>query len=185
GDDHRNGYRCEWRGGCGRHGHREVRGPRNHLSGGDQRSRFVSHLPTADRELRAAYRKARISNYGVSGLHVGAEPDWTYRRRIEGRPGHRDRGSERRGARPDNGNDTAGYGGRPLINGNREQAHSFLLDGMDTNQVSDNLLGYTPAPDAIQEFNLITSNAPAEFGNFEGGLVNVTIKSGTNQYHGD
>jgi hypothetical protein len=56
---------------------------------------------------------------------------------------------------------------------------------MDNNQVSDNLLGYTPAPDAIQEFNLITSNASAEFGNFEGGIVNATIKSGTNSYHGD
>jgi len=84
-----------------------------------------------------------------------------------------------------NGNNTGGYGGRPLINGNREQANNFMLDGMDNNQVSDNLLGYTPAPDAIQEFNLITSNAPAEFGNFEGGIVNATIKSGTNAYHGD
>ena len=84
-----------------------------------------------------------------------------------------------------NGNNTGGYGGRPLINGNREQSNNFLLDGMDNNQVSDNLLGYTPAPDAIQEFNLITNNAPAEFGNFEGGIVNATIKSGTNAYHGD
>ncbi|MGP0020220.1 MAG: TonB-dependent receptor [Candidatus Sulfotelmatobacter sp.] len=84
-----------------------------------------------------------------------------------------------------NGNNTGGYGGRPLINGNREQANNFLLDGMDNNQVSDNLLGYTPAPDAIEEFNLITNNAPAEFGNFEGGIVNATIKSGTNKYHGD
>ena len=84
-----------------------------------------------------------------------------------------------------NGNNTAGYGGRPLINGNREQANNFLLDGMDNNQVSDNLLGYAPAPDAIEEFNLITNNAPAEFGNFEGGIVNATIKSGTNSFHGD
>jgi hypothetical protein len=84
-----------------------------------------------------------------------------------------------------NGNNTQGYGGRPLINGNREQANNFLLDGMDNNQVSDNLLGYTPAPDAIEEFNLITNNAPAEFGNFEGGIVSATLKSGTNQYHGD
>ena len=43
----------------------------------------------------------------------------------------------------------------------------------------------TPSPDAIQEFNLITSNAPAEFGNFQGGIVNASIKSGTNQFHGD
>jgi hypothetical protein len=84
-----------------------------------------------------------------------------------------------------NGNNTGGYGGRPLINGNREQANNFLLDGMDNNQVSDNLLGYTPSPDAIEEFNLITNNAPAEFGNFEGGIVNATIKSGTNKFHGD
>ncbi|HLV88302.1 MAG TPA: TonB-dependent receptor [Candidatus Sulfotelmatobacter sp.] len=84
-----------------------------------------------------------------------------------------------------NGNNTGGYGGRPLINGNREQANNFLLDGMDNNQVSDNLLGYTPAPDAIEEFNLITNNAPAEFGNFEGGIINAVIKSGTNEIHGD
>ncbi len=83
-----------------------------------------------------------------------------------------------------NGDNTAS-GGRPYINGNREQANNFILDGMDNNQVSDNLLGYTPAPDAIQEFNLITNNAPAEFGNFQGGIVSATIKSGTNGFHGD
>ena len=83
-----------------------------------------------------------------------------------------------------NGDNTAN-GGRPYINGNREQANNFILDGMDNNQVSDNLLGYTPAPDAIQEFNLITNNASAEFGNFQGGIVSATIKSGTNGFHGD
>jgi Carboxypeptidase regulatory-like domain len=83
-----------------------------------------------------------------------------------------------------NGDNTAS-GARPYINGNREQANNFILDGMDNNQVSDNLLGYTPAPDAIQEFNLITSNASAEFGNFQGGIVSTTIKSGTNSFHGD
>lgn len=83
-----------------------------------------------------------------------------------------------------NGDNTAS-GARPYINGNREQANNFILDGMDNNQVSDNLLGYTPAPDAIQEFNLITSNASAEFGNFQGGIVSSTIKSGTNSFHGD
>jgi hypothetical protein len=83
-----------------------------------------------------------------------------------------------------NGDNTAN-GGRPYINGNREQSNNFILDGMDNNQTSDNLLGFTPSPDSIQEFNLITSNAPAEFGNFEGGIVNASIKSGTNQFHGD
>ena len=80
---------------------------------------------------------------------------------------------------------TTGGSGRPYINGNREQANNFILDGIDNNQASDNLVGYAPSVDAIQEFNLITQNAPAEFGNFMGGIVSTTIKSGTNQYHGD
>jgi len=80
---------------------------------------------------------------------------------------------------------TTANSGRPYVNGNREQSDNFLLDGLDNNQVSDNLVGYTPSPDAIQEFNMITNNAPAEFGNFQGGIVSVTLKSGTNQFHGD
>jgi hypothetical protein len=83
-----------------------------------------------------------------------------------------------------NGDNTAN-GARPYINGNREQANNFILDGLDNNQVSDNLLGYTPAPDAIQEFNLITQNASAEFGNYQGGVVSTALKSGTNSFHGD
>lgn len=83
-----------------------------------------------------------------------------------------------------NNGDNVASGARPFVNGNREQANNFLLDGMDNNQVSDNLLGYTPAPDAIEEFNMITNNAPAEFGNFMGGIVSVTLKSGTNGFHG-
>ena len=83
-----------------------------------------------------------------------------------------------------NGSATGG-GGRPYVNGNREQANNFLLDGLDNNQVSDNLVGYAPSVDAIAEFNMITNNASAEFGNFMGGIISTTIKSGTNQFHGD
>ena len=87
----------------------------------------------------------------------------------------------------------AGFGGsktsfqseRPYVNGNREQTNNFLLDGMDNNQVSDNLVAYAPSVDAIEEFNMITQNASAEFGNFMGGIISVSIKSGTNQIHGD
>jgi hypothetical protein len=75
-------------------------------------------------------------------------------------------------------------GGRPFVNGNREQSNNFMLDGVDVNQVSDNLGPYQPSPDAIQEFKVITNNASAEFGNFQGGVINMVIKSGTNKYHG-
>lgn len=82
------------------------------------------------------------------------------------------------------GGQTTAGSGRPDVNGNREQANNFILDGMDNNQVSDNLVGYAPSVDAIQEFNEITNNAPADFGNFMGGIISTTIKSGTNQFHG-
>ncbi|HEX4748267.1 MAG TPA: carboxypeptidase regulatory-like domain-containing protein [Bryobacteraceae bacterium] len=74
--------------------------------------------------------------------------------------------------------------GRPYVNGNREQADNYILDGMDNNQISENDVGYAPSVDAIQEFALITQNASAEFGNFMGGTINVSLKSGTNQFHG-
>jgi hypothetical protein len=74
--------------------------------------------------------------------------------------------------------------GRPYINGNREQTSNYILDGMDNNQHDNNEVAFAPNVDAIQEFNLITQNPSAEFGNFLGGIVNATLKSGTNSYHG-
>ncbi len=73
---------------------------------------------------------------------------------------------------------------RPYVNGNREQANNFLLDGIDNNQVSENQTAYLPNLDAIAEVNVITNNASAEFGNFQGGVISVTMKSGANDYHG-
>jgi hypothetical protein len=75
--------------------------------------------------------------------------------------------------------------GRPYINGNREQANSFLLDGQINNESKNNETAYNPSVDAIQEFNLITQNASAEFGNYQGGVISASIKSGTNSFHGD
>ena len=75
--------------------------------------------------------------------------------------------------------------GRPYVNGAREQDNNFSLDGMDTNQADNNEVAYVPGPDALQEFNIITSNAPADFGNYIGGVIVETLKSGTNQFHGD
>ncbi len=75
--------------------------------------------------------------------------------------------------------------GRPYVNGAREQDNNFTLDGMDVNQADNNDVAYVPSPDAIQDFNIITSNAPADFGNYIGGVVVETLKSGTNQFHGN
>jgi outer membrane receptor protein involved in Fe transport len=83
-----------------------------------------------------------------------------------------------------NGQRTGG-GGRPYVNGNREEANDFMLNGVDNNQISDNLTSYQPNVDAIQEFDVVTNNAPAQYGQFMGGAISVTLKSGTDQYHGD
>ena len=74
--------------------------------------------------------------------------------------------------------------GRPLINGNREQGNSYLLDGVVNQEKNNNEVAYQPPPDAIQEFNVVTQNPSAEFGDFQGGVISVSTKSGTNQFHG-
>jgi hypothetical protein len=75
--------------------------------------------------------------------------------------------------------------GRPFINGNREQAIEFFLDGVVNDEEKNNEVAYQPNADAIQEFNLITQNPGADFGNYAGGVISVGIKTGTNQFHGN
>src|SRR5262249_1199585 len=76
-------------------------------------------------------------------------------------------------------------GSRPYTNGNREQTNNFLLDGVDTNDSIDNRIGYQPNVDALEEGKELTGNAPADFGNAAGAVVNAQIKSGTNALHGN
>jgi hypothetical protein len=78
-----------------------------------------------------------------------------------------------------------GSGSRPQVNGNREQTNNFLLDGVDNNDSIDNRIGYQPNVDALEEVKIITGNGSSEFGNVGGAIVNATLKSGTNQYHGN
>jgi hypothetical protein len=73
---------------------------------------------------------------------------------------------------------------RPNLNGNREQANYYLLDGVENTEFVDNNVAFSPNVDAIAEFSVITNNPNAEFGQFLGGVINVSLKSGTNQFHG-
>lgn len=77
------------------------------------------------------------------------------------------------------------FGGRPYVNGNREQTNAFLLDGVSVDETIDNRIGYRPNVDALAEYRVETSNSSAEFGNVAGAVVNATVKSGTNQFHGN
>jgi Carboxypeptidase regulatory-like domain/TonB dependent receptor len=76
------------------------------------------------------------------------------------------------------------------VNGNLELQNNFLIDGIDNNSWSENLQELSvqvvqPPPDAIQEFKIQTRTYSSEFGNSAGAVINVSIKSGTNGFHGD
>jgi hypothetical protein len=70
------------------------------------------------------------------------------------------------------------------VNGNRQQTNQYLLDGMNINQNLDDIPGYNPSVDAIGQVQVISANAPAEYGNVLGGDILYQTKSGTNQWHG-
>ena len=70
------------------------------------------------------------------------------------------------------------------INGNRQQTNQYVLDGVNINQTLDDIPGYNPSIDAIAQVQIVSANAPAEYGNVLGGDVLYTTKSGSNQFHG-
>jgi len=76
-------------------------------------------------------------------------------------------------------------GGAALsVNGLVPEANNFILDGVDNNESLANSINFFPPVEAMQEFKVNTSNAPAEFGRAGGAVIQATIKSGTNQIHG-
>jgi hypothetical protein len=75
------------------------------------------------------------------------------------------------------------------VNGMRSSQNNFVVDGVDNNAYGTSNQGFSnqvvqPSPDAVQEFRVETSNYSAEFGRAGGAIVNVSIKSGSNDYHG-
>lgn len=71
------------------------------------------------------------------------------------------------------------------INGNRAMLNTFLLDGVNNNTTDNSNPAIIPPPEAIAEFKVQTNAMAAEFGRSAGGAINVSIKSGTNLYHGN
>ncbi len=69
-------------------------------------------------------------------------------------------------------------------NGGRSLTNEVLIDGVPNNGGSFGQIALHPTVDAVQEFKVQTNNYSAEFGNSGGAIVNVSIKSGTNSFHG-
>jgi len=76
-------------------------------------------------------------------------------------------------------------GGRPYVNGNREQTNNYMIDGVDMNESIDNLVAYQPSPDAIAEISVETNNYAADTGNVAGAVISNVIKSGSNNVRGN
>jgi Carboxypeptidase regulatory-like domain/TonB dependent receptor len=72
----------------------------------------------------------------------------------------------------------------PRINGGRPRTNEYLFDGISVLQPEPGQVAYFPVVDAIQEFKIESNSPPAEFGRFNGGVVNLTTKAGANQVHG-
>lgn len=76
-------------------------------------------------------------------------------------------------------------GSNVSVNGGQAGANAWYLDGnVDLSGIGENM-AINPSPDAVSEFQVITSSLSAQYGRTGGGIFNVVLKSGTNQLHGD
>ncbi len=88
-------------------------------------------------------------------------------------------------------NGSRGQGNGDFVsNGTRATQNNFILDGVDNNSNAIDFLNgasynVRPPPDALQEFKVQTADFSAEFGHSAGAVVNASIKSGSNQFHGN
>jgi hypothetical protein len=79
-------------------------------------------------------------------------------------------------------------GGGVNVNGSRDRAFNFTLDGIDINESTAGGSNFTPLrpnPDSVQEFQVVTSNFTAELGRSSGAQVTLVTRSGTNDFHGN
>ncbi|HLI29486.1 MAG TPA: TonB-dependent receptor, partial [Terriglobia bacterium] len=90
------------------------------------------------------------------------------------------------------GNNSAaqrGFGSPISVSGARPDENDYLVDGISINDYSNgapgSVLGANLGVDAIQQFSVLGSNYPAQYGRTSGGIINAVTRSGTNAFHGD
>jgi hypothetical protein len=85
---------------------------------------------------------------------------------------------------PTQGSQNSTLGGAINVNGARDQANNFLLEGVNNTDPFINQYVALPSIDAIQEFKVQSGAYSAEFGRASGAEINVVLRSGTNAFHG-
>jgi hypothetical protein len=71
------------------------------------------------------------------------------------------------------------------IDGQRESANGFMVNAIDVQEHMNGGTSVIPNLDSIQEFRVLTSNFDPEYGNYNGGMIDVVTKRGGNSLHGD
>jgi Carboxypeptidase regulatory-like domain len=71
------------------------------------------------------------------------------------------------------------------INGSQQRMNAWLLDGAPNDEKAyQNGVAYVPPADSVQEFKVQTNSYDAQYGRTGGGIINLSVKSGTNSFHG-
>jgi len=74
--------------------------------------------------------------------------------------------------------------GNYQIGGGMANQGAVYYDGVPANSALGNLVNMVPSPDAVSEFRVQTNSNSAEYGRYSGGVINISSKSGTNEFHG-
>ncbi|MGD1022795.1 MAG: TonB-dependent receptor [Candidatus Sulfotelmatobacter sp.] len=75
--------------------------------------------------------------------------------------------------------------GNLSIDGQRESSNGFLVDGIDVQEHMNGGTSIVANLDSIDEFRVLTNNFDPEYGNYNGGMVTVITKSGSDSFHGN
>jgi hypothetical protein len=134
-------------------------------------------------ELTSSANTAQVESETVRELPLNGR-DWTTLAQLQ--PGVKQIQTQMAFATSARGN--RGFGGEMTVSGQRSTFNNYRIDGVTVNDYAmaapGNVIGIVLGVDAIQEFSVLTSGFPAEYGRATGGVVNAISRSGTNQFHG-
>ncbi|HEV2828174.1 MAG TPA: TonB-dependent receptor [Pyrinomonadaceae bacterium] len=146
--------------------------------------REVTELPLSGRNFtQLATLMPGVAASGNTGFG-GTGPDARQFNNGDPRAGDGGPGSSNSQGSTENSRFARSGSGALTVNGQRSTNNNFSLDGVDNNEPQFGTIGVFPNPDAIAEFKVTTSIPPAEVGRAAGAVINTTIKSGTNEFHG-
>jgi hypothetical protein len=134
-------------------------------------------------DLTSSALTAQVESETVRELPLNGR-DWTSLATLQ--PGVKQIESQMAFATSARGN--RGFGGEMTVSGQRSTFNNYRIDGITVNDYAmagpGDVIGLVLGVDAIQEFSVLTSGLPAEYGRATGGVVNAVSRSGTNQFHG-